>query len=238
LNSKNFPTLEEQKRFIRSYVEHPYVPVHSQPASPMLIPNRAKSSSSIAAFNLDNYASASQVTTLDRERDELTQKDTDRLIEEARFWRPANSAQWVAWGIVQAKIPGLPEVNSQGESQAGKGLIDPESTPGQSPGSLTPQNHGGSIEELAGSDPLDEAGRNLVSDAHDRRPERNGTPGGSIADDVVDEPEDENDDEFDYLAYTHDRAMFFLGDLVSLGLLQKEELPEEVQTALKLLKDY
>ena len=29
------------------------------------------------------------------------------LLEETRLWRTANSAQWVAWGIVQAKIPGL-----------------------------------------------------------------------------------------------------------------------------------
>lgn len=30
-------------------------------------------------------------------------------MEEARLWRVANSAHWVAWGIVQAKVPGMEE---------------------------------------------------------------------------------------------------------------------------------
>ena len=30
-----------------------------------------------------------------------------KLLEEVRIWRVANSAQWVAWGIVQAKVPEL-----------------------------------------------------------------------------------------------------------------------------------
>lgn len=29
-------------------------------------------------------------------------------MRETRLWRIANSAQWVAWGIVQARVPGLP----------------------------------------------------------------------------------------------------------------------------------
>ena len=32
-----------------------------------------------------------------------------RLLHETRIWRLANTAQWVAWGIVQAKVPGLPD---------------------------------------------------------------------------------------------------------------------------------
>ena len=29
-------------------------------------------------------------------------------MHETRLWRIANSAQWIAWGIVQARVPGLP----------------------------------------------------------------------------------------------------------------------------------
>ena len=35
-----------------------------------------------------------------------------RLLHETRIWRLANTAQWVAWGIVQAKVPGLPDFSS------------------------------------------------------------------------------------------------------------------------------
>lgn len=43
------------------------------------------------------------------ERAEEQQSDLQvrELMEETRLWRIANSAFWVAWGIVQAKIPGL-----------------------------------------------------------------------------------------------------------------------------------
>ena len=48
-----------------------------------------------------------------QENEEKTERETDaeiqRLMAETKLWRLANSAQWVAWGIVQAKIPGLPE---------------------------------------------------------------------------------------------------------------------------------
>lgn len=31
------------------------------------------------------------------------------LMHQTRLWRVMNSAQWVAWGIVQAKVPGMDE---------------------------------------------------------------------------------------------------------------------------------
>lgn len=30
-------------------------------------------------------------------------------MQQTRMWRAMNSAQWVAWGIVQAKVPGMEE---------------------------------------------------------------------------------------------------------------------------------
>jgi len=43
----------------------------------------------------------------------------------------------------------------------------------------------------------------------------------------------DEEDEFDYLGYAQDRAMFFWGDVLSLGIVKKEELPE---TLLKRVK--
>ncbi len=43
----------------------------------------------------------------DARREEASESRVRELMEETRMWRIANSAQWVAWGIIQAKIPGL-----------------------------------------------------------------------------------------------------------------------------------
>jgi choline kinase len=44
-----------------------------------------------------------------------------------------------------------------------------------------------------------------------------------------------DEDEFDYLAYAQDRAMFFWGDIVGLGIVKKEELPKELLGRLKVV---
>ncbi len=48
---------------------------------------------------------------------------------------------------------------------------------------------------------------------------------------------DEEADGFDYLAYARDRAAFFWGDVLSLGIMKEAELPEEVVKGAKIL-DY
>ena len=45
----------------------------------------------------------------ERANDEQRDQRVRELLEEARQWRPANHAHWIAWGLVQAKIPGLDE---------------------------------------------------------------------------------------------------------------------------------
>lgn len=42
------------------------------------------------------------------EEDDLDSK-VRYLMQQTRLWRVMNSAQWVAWGIVQAKVPGMDE---------------------------------------------------------------------------------------------------------------------------------
>lgn len=48
-------------------------------------------------------------------------------MRQTRLWRVANSAMWVAWGIVQAKVPGMEE-----ELAAAAAKKDTESDPAAS----------------------------------------------------------------------------------------------------------
>ncbi|KAM0253277.1 hypothetical protein ACHAQJ_007373 [Trichoderma viride] len=173
-NADRYPSLEEQKRFIRAYVDHrPKFPlagstprltpidsgVPSATATPSLLPTT--SSSSIVDFMLDARYPGGDWGAVEKAREEQIDQQVRELIEEARLWQPANSAQWIAWGIVQAKVPGL---------------------------------DGNPAEEEPGAD------------------------------------------EFDYLSYAQERAMFFWGDCVQLGLVKLEELPEALQARVKIVK--
>ena len=94
---------------------------------------------------LDSRAPPTQILEEEKQREAATEKEIQRLLLEARIWRMANSAQWVAWGIVQAKIPGI---------------NDSTSTPTAAVEDMT----------LA-SDPLSPEVMNEVVGAKDKRPE-------------------------------------------------------------------
>lgn len=132
-------------------------------------------------------------------------------MKDVRIWRVANSAQWVAWGIVQAKVPELDD-----------GKFDLISEPSTV---ASPALTNGTIS----SSPV------LVSS-----PENIEDP---VTTDAVDKETDaeveasEEADEFDYLAYAQDRAMFFWGDMVSLGVVKPEDLPKETLERVRIL-DY
>lgn len=53
-------------------------------------------------------------------------------------------------------------------------------------------------------------------------------------DEAADKAEADSD-EFDYLGYSQDRAYFFWGDMVQLGIVKAEELPESLRSRLKLV---
>ncbi|KAL2853394.1 kinase-like domain-containing protein [Aspergillus pseudoustus] len=164
-NPRIYPTPGQQHQFITAYLTHR--PGLGGRASPSITPLMRPLSTSIPSMTpLDLNASPilGPQRHLDMERAHLDslEAETQFLMRQTRLWRVLNSAQWVAWGIVQAKVP---EVEDEDEAK-------------------TP---------TAGTPPVD-------------------------CD--VDE-----DDEFDYLAYAQDRAMFFWADLVSLGFVQKDQLP-------------
>ncbi|KAI1417415.1 kinase-like protein [Hypoxylon sp. FL1857] len=192
-NTALYPTPAEQRRFIRAYVNHrpefPH-PNASTPnltplATPTLAPTTTTGSSSSAGgglgptssikeFMLDSRAPPGGWKEEERRRDDLAEALVEALVEETRIWRVANSAFWIAWGVLQAKIPGFDD----GEGGEVEGAVQPTS---------------------------------------------------------IAAPEEEEGEaaEFDYLAYAQDRAMFFLGDCVRMGLVREEELPEDVRGRVK-----
>ena len=134
------------------------------------------------------------------------EKRVEELMVESRWWRVANSAQWVAWGIVQANIPELEALDEEDRTPCAKvpmGVVE-------------------GMEEL-----------DLDGSAGGGGEEGDGVGGEKEA--AVEEDGKEDDDEFDYVAYAHDRAMFFWGDCVALGLVKLEDLPRKVQEAVKIV---
>nr|POE85181.1 choline kinase [Quercus suber] len=215
-NTQLYPTLEEQERFIRAYVRHrPQFNVSTPKLAPQPSPSLGETGStsipaapplkrnttSITNFMLDarvpNGLHASQPSWSDEDAAQKAFEDGEvaRLMHETRLWRVANSAQWVAWGIVQAKVPGMPDFGSAANKD-GIGTDAEELT----------------REELA---ERAEEYRDLASE-----PEQ-------------EQSEEAEQEEFDYLGYAQHRAMFFWGDVLQLGLVTMEELPEDVRPKIK-----
>lgn len=111
-------------------------------------------------------------------REEEVERRVKELMEETRMWRVANSAHWIAWGVVQAKIPGL------GGGDGAEDVLE------------------GDGEVIEG-------------------------PEGEVPDE---------EEEFDYLGYAQERALFFWGDCVLLGVVKEEELPEGLRERLKFVR--
>lgn len=159
----------------------------------------------------------------ERKREEAVEKEVQRLMRETRLWRVANSAQWVAWGVVQAKVGGMDEAlkkereqgtrddGPEGRDEQGPDE-DPDITPTPSP-APTP---------ASASDPL-------AAHAHERRHEDQ-RPEGAAAEAPLDEG---GEAEFDYLGYAQERALFFWGDCLALGIVGEGDLPAETLRKVK-----
>lgn len=125
----------------------------------------------------------------EEERKAVEQRDAAvaALLRETRLWRAINSAQWVAWGIVQAKIAGFTE---------------------------------GAGDEGAPPSPMGSEG----------------TVTGKEEESKVEEKQEDEEEGFDYLSYAHERALFFWGDCVQMGLVKLEDLPEGLRGRVKVLE--
>lgn len=214
-NTRNYPTLEEQRRFIRSYVNHrpQFNPKASATPATTASPGPGNS---ISAFMLDSRAPPSQYQEDEDRREKQLEKQVDDLLQETRLWRIANTAQWVAWGIVQANVPELDAVSSKPVSPDQSELEDAEQ-----PGVVSPApSH--VIEATPEHEARDKRPEGLVAEALSRGQEL--------------PHEDDDEDEFDYLAYAQDRAMFFWGDVIGMGIVEKQELPEELLAHVKFVE--
>lgn len=178
--------------------------------------------STISAFMLDSRAppgQSYQEQEAQAERD--TEEETRRLMAETKLWRIANSAMWVAWGIVQAHVPGLPDFDAADDA-ANSNTENPTATA------------------------LDGATADVKVEAEAEEQEtpavstKETEPKEDEAKQELDQDTDlfksQDDEEFDYLAYAQDRAMFVWGDLVGMGLVKKEELPEALVTRMKIVE--
>ncbi|KAJ5711898.1 hypothetical protein N7488_006054 [Penicillium malachiteum] len=110
-NSRFYPTPEDQYRFVMTYLTHrPAVTggVSSPWATPAM---RGGTGTAITPFALDDCSEASSVAHASHEKsiEEELEMEVRRLMHQTRLWRVMCSAQWAAWGIVQAKVPGMEE---------------------------------------------------------------------------------------------------------------------------------
>ena len=64
----------------------------------------------------------------------------------------------------------------------------------------------------------------------------NNNNGGGGESNMMDNPFHAEEEEFDYLAYAQDRAMFFWGDVVQLGIVNADELPQSLRKNLRIVE--
>jgi choline kinase len=127
-----YPTREEQERFIRAYVRHrPQFNVSTPKLGPTTQFSQSSSSidtlsrrptSSISDFMADvrtPQGGPATPTAEDAAHKAAEDQDVARLMRETRLWRLANTAQWVAWGVIQAKVPGMPDFGSDEKNKSG-----------------------------------------------------------------------------------------------------------------------
>ncbi|OCT50176.1 putative choline kinase [Cladophialophora carrionii] len=322
-DTRRYPTEQEQYRFVRSYVMHRPQFNPSASATPKMEAREktnisdfmldARTPSGVAGSSTGYVGGAGAVFDYDKEeteREKAQEEEIQRLLQQARVWRLANSAMWVAWGIVQAKVPELDAMEEKEKmakkvghavNEGRKGLADKVSTGEKKVVDKVKKmvaDHGykSGQRPLPMSDPLTQEEKELQLESRWDRPEGSaqeaahregdghavveqpdrtgddgvGTdlehaisttdegdkpddlspcqpgaqPGATAADDVSaqactdsasDTPEQESSEEFDYLAYAQERAMFFWGDCIQMGLIKEEELPRELIEKVKIV---
>ena len=179
--------------------------------------------STISAFMLDSRAPPGQsYQEQEAQAERNTEEEARRLMAETKIWRIANSAMWVAWGIVQAHVPGLPDFDAaKGEAN---GITE---NPGAGVATLDSTTANIKAEAEA------EEEKNSAVSTKEVEAKDNTSP---QLDQDTDLFKSQDDEEFDYLSYAQDRAMFVWGDLVGMGLVKKEELPEELRKRMKIVE--
>lgn len=154
------------------------------------------------------------------QRERQTEEEARRLMAETKLWRLANSAMWVAWGIVQAHVPGLPDFDAEEKrANANENAAELESATTEIRAEA----------EAEAEEDKEKAG--IVSQEVD---EKGDVKTDSEQDADIYKSQDE--EEFDYLAYAQDRAMFLWGDAIRMGMIKAEELPEDVRQRVRMVE--
>jgi choline kinase len=175
----------------------------------------------ISAFMLDSRAPpAEKYSEQEAQRERQTEEEARRLMAETKLWRLANSAMWVAWGIVQAHVPGLPDYDAEAKrGNANEAAAELESA---TAGMRTETAAEEEVEKNSGI--VSQEKGNTAVDAN------------ATAEQDTDIFKSQDEEEFDYLAYAQDRAMFLWGDAIRLGMVKAEELPESVRQRIKMVE--
>ncbi|RMY88655.1 hypothetical protein D0862_10394 [Hortaea werneckii] len=219
-NTARYPTPEEQDRFVRAYIRHqPQHSVSTPKVTPLNPPtgsssslesmgSRPKPTSNYSDFMLDARAPpGAGPSTQPSQQEEVTEPtaaedaDVARLLHETRLWRLANTTQWVAWGIVQAKVPGMPDFAAP----------------------APPSQDNNTAETAAAGE---EAAREELGERGDEYRELVRMETAQSEPPTAD---DENvEEEFDYLGYAQHRALWFWSDALQLGIVTEGDLPDEL----------
>jgi choline kinase len=235
-NTAYYPTTEEQHRFICAYLTHnptfkapggsasnpptPYLgPLHTSGSSTALA--ATANPTSITGFMLDSRAPPGEKYSYQDQEAQAERKieeEARRLMAETRLWRLANSAMWVAWGIVQAHVPGLPNADEDKKAaETSENTVVLESA----------------TKEVRDKVEVEAEKNEQGASAKDDETEVADANGGNLADHAETQNEEE---EFDYLGYAQQRALFVWGDAIRLGIIRAEELPEEVRKSVKIVE--
>jgi len=159
------------------------------------------------------------------------QREVEYLLWETRLWRLANSAQWIMWGVMQAKIPGLP-VEFGGQEY----VESSEFSEFQLPDSGFVDGDTNAVRaQSIGQRPLapEQGVDNNIADAGSARAEGFAE---NAKDKGVEDGVGMQENDFDYLGYARERAMFFWGDAVKLGIVRTEELPEDMRDEIRIVE--
>jgi choline kinase len=182
---------------------------------------------SISGFMLDSRAPPGEKYSYgeqEAQREQQVEEECRRLMAETKLWRLANSAMWVAWGIVQAHVPGLPDFDAE------------DKKPKNGNNEHAAELESATLEMRAEAEAEKEEQKNGAVSSEQFAGKKDNDIGTDAEQDAdIFKPQDE--EEFDYLAYAQDRAMFLWGDAVGMGLIKAEELPKEVQEKVKMV-DY
>lgn len=143
---------------------------------------------------------------------------------------------WVAWGIVQAHVPGLPDFDAL-DKQANADAFS--ANPSGSAAELDSATAEIRAEAGAEGGSEEKTGAGIASSENMTVEERAAALEGqnkSQAEQDADLFKPQDEEEFDYLAYANDRAMFVWGDAMRMGIVAPEEVPEELRSRAKVVE--